>query len=394
MDDIEKFTRDFPQICFKKRWQITDDVRYRLGECDAIVQALQFLPLSPDVRQEMLKVSLIKGAMATTAIEGNTLSESEVRAIQEGRSTIPQSRKYLEQEVKNVLDALNEIMKEVVENHAISPVTPDLIRSFNAHVGKDLGEAFESVPGEFRSGEVVVGAYRPPDHRAVKWFVSKMCSWLQKEFSYEKETRPDFSVGVIEAIVAHVYLVWIHPFGDGNGRTARLLEFYLLLRSGIPNTCAHILSNHYNNTRSEYYRQLSAAGKTCELTDFIKYAVNGLYDGLVDMLRLAQSHQIRSCWRNFVYDRVNSESLNQKVGKRYAKLLSSMDVFRSYTREELARLTPEVAAVYAQITPGTINRDIRALKDLGLVLETAEGDFMADTHELVDSLPRSRSFDA
>jgi len=41
----------------------------------------------------------------------------------------------------------------------------------------------------------------------------------------------------------------IHPFGDSNGRTARLIEFYILLRAGLPDMVSHILSNHYNDTR-------------------------------------------------------------------------------------------------------------------------------------------------
>jgi len=226
MFDFQKHLQKFPQICFQKRWEISPNTMFQLGQCEAIVESLRFLPLSPQVRAEMLRVSLVKGAMATTAIEGNTLSEEEVRLIQEGKSTIAPSRKYLEQEVKNVLDALNTILTDVVERNAISSVTPEMIKAFNKFVGRDLGDAFESVPGQFREHEVVVGAYRPPDHRDVVPLVGMMCDWLRKEFGFAEESSPDFYTGVIEAIVAHVYLVWIHPFGDGNGRSARLLEFY------------------------------------------------------------------------------------------------------------------------------------------------------------------------
>lgn len=390
--DIKKFMRDYPHICFEERWKIEPSTNYKLGECDAIVQALRYLPLSPEIRHEMLKVSLIKGAMATTAIEGNTLTEAEVKAIQEGHSNIPQSRKYLEQEVRNVLDALNMIRREVVDNHSISPVTVDLIRNFNRQVGKELGDAFESIPGEFRPCEVVVGAYRPPDHRAVKELMARMCEWLKRTFAFEKEVRPSFANGVIEAIVAHVYLVWIHPFGDGNGRTARLLEFYLLLRSGIPDTCAHILSNFYNETRSEYYRQLSNAGKSCDLTAFISYATQGLYDGLRDMLAITQQYQLSSAWRNYVYDQINGKDLTQNVSKRYAKLLVSMDVMKTYTKDQLLGINPEVAAIYAKITPGTIVRDLRTLSSMGLVNDSGDGKYCANVLELTGSLPKEREF--
>ena len=391
-ENFEKFMRDYPQICFKRSWHVNEDIMYVAGACEAIVQAVRYLPLSPEVRSEMLKVSLIKGAMATTAIEGNTLTESEIRAIHEGRSNIPQSRKYLEQEVRNVLDALNGILNQVVNQHAIVSISPDLIRSFNNQVGRDLGTAFESVPGEFRTCEVVVGAYRPPDHRVVKELVTRMCDWLKREFGFEKETRPSFLNGIVEAIVAHVYLVWIHPFCDGNGRTARLLEFYLLLRAGIPNICAHVLSNYYNNTRSEYYRQLSNAGKTCDLTEFVRYAFLGLRDGLMEILEIAQRHQIASAWRNYVYDRIHAESYSQNVSNRYAKLLVGMDVFATYSKDQLQMLSPEIAALYGKITAGTIMRDLKALKGLNLVEESEPGVYSANIRNLLDRLPRERSF--
>ena len=394
MEEIfEKIMRSFPHICFRRTWQVEDDVMYMAGECDAIVRAVRYLPLSPDVRQEMLRVSLVKGAMATTAIEGNTLSEAEVRAIQEGRSEIPKSRKYLEQEVKNVLDALNGILEQVVKHHAIVPITSDLIRSFNQQVGRDLGENFESIPGEFRMCEVVVGTYRPPDHRVVKELVARMCEWLKREFGYEKEARPSFLNGIVEAIVAHVYLVWIHPFCDGNGRMARLLEFYLLLRSGIPNTCAHILANHYNNTRSEYYRQLSNAGKTCDLTGFIRYAIAGLRDGLEEILTAAQRYQVASAWRNYLYDRIHAENYSQNVSKRYTKLLAGMDVFTTYSKDQLLVLTPEVAAIYGKVTPGTIVRDLKVLVGHNLVKEVESGGYRANISDLIENLPKVRSFD-
>lgn len=392
MDDMEKYLKNFSHISFRKSWEIPGNVQYVLGACEATVNALRYLPLSPKTREKMLEVSLIKGAMATTAIEGNTLTEEEVRAIHEGRLALPQSRKYLEQEVKNVLEALNKIYDEVVKNHRISPVTTDLIRSFNQSIGKDLGDAFESVPGEFRPCEVVVGSYRAPDHRAVSWLMDRMCDWLHREFGYSRETRPSFAEGVVEAIVAHVYLVWIHPFCDGNGRTARLLEFYLLLRCGLPDICAHILSNHYNETRSEYYRRLSAAGKSGDLTEFIAYAAQGLLDGLAEVLMVAQRHQIESCWRNYVYDKLDEQGFSRNVRKRYAKLLTEIDVFNTYTRDELSRVTTDIAAVYARVAPGTILRDVRALVALGLLRVDGDGRYSAETRPIIEQLPRSRTF--
>lgn len=392
MFDFQKHLQKFPQICFQKRWEIAPNTMFQLGQCKAIVESLRFLPLSPQVRSDMLKVSFVKGAMATTAIEGNTLSEEEVRLIQEGKSTIAPSRKYLEQEVKNVLDALNIILSDVVERDAIASITPDMIKMFNRHVGHDLGDAFDSVPGQFRELEVFVGAYRPPDHRDVGPLVGMMCDWLRREFGFSVDSEPDFYSGVIEAIVAHVYLVWIHPFGDGNGRSARLLEFYLLLRCGLPDICSHILSNHYNNTRTEYYRQLGNAGKKRDLTEFIAYAVQGLLDGLREMLSAAQTHQLKSYWKNYVHAELEAMRILKPVRKRCAVLLTELGLFKEYQLGELVVATPAIATAYPLSTPRTLSRDVKMLVQKNLLVISEDGRYRINTDVLFDRLPRCRRY--
>ena len=80
----------------------------------------------------------------------------------------------------------------------------------------------------------------------------------------------------MKAVVAHLYIAWIHPFGDGNGRTARLLELQILLGAGFPVPTCQLLSNHYNQTRTEYYRELDLASHRRSPTEFLVYALEGL----------------------------------------------------------------------------------------------------------------------
>jgi hypothetical protein len=62
-------------ISFRKEWEITPECAYMLGECDLYVNALSDVPLKPEHRDQLHRVSLIKGAQATTSIEGNTLND-------------------------------------------------------------------------------------------------------------------------------------------------------------------------------------------------------------------------------------------------------------------------------------------------------------------------------
>ena len=135
----------------------------------------------------------------------------------------------------------------------------------------------------------------------------RFCEWMKETFRYE-EGQQSFSEQVLQAIVAHVYLAMIHPFGDGNGRTARLIEFYILLRAGLPDIASHILSNHYNDTRQEYYRQLDLCVRERDLSGFIRYAVLGFRDGLKSVLDIVQ--------RNLLESRGISSSMTPSTARR------------------------------------------------------------------------------
>ena len=98
-----------PWISFKANLaDITFKTWILLGEARSKCEHLSMVPLKPAFARELHQVALIKGALATTAIEGNTLSEDEVRRHIEGTLKLPPSREYLAVEVDNVMKALND----------------------------------------------------------------------------------------------------------------------------------------------------------------------------------------------------------------------------------------------------------------------------------------------
>jgi Fic family protein len=356
----------YDHLLFKKHWRISQEIAYQLGQCHAIVEAISETPLSPERHQELLGVSLVRGALATTAIEGNTLTQSEVEQVLEGRP-LPKSREYQEIEVRNVLEAMNTLRGEVL-NDQWSLITPEFIKRLHGMIGKELGDHFDGIPGRFRQDERDVGRYRCPPYRDVPQLVQRLTTWLQKEFHFDSGGQ-SFLDAVIQAIVTHVYLEWIHPFGDGNGRTGRLLEFYILMRGGNPDIGSHILSNYYNITRPEYYRQLDRARFTEDLSDFIRYAVQGLGDGLMGTLKIVQEGVFETAWRGYVYDKFADKAFYKKsVFKRRRRLMLSIPLNEWMARDRLIVLTPELARNYADKSPLVLARDIKILKEMGLLL--------------------------
>lgn len=354
-------------ISFKKEWEIDQDCAYMLGECDAYVKALTDIPLRPERREMLLKLSLIKGAQATTAIEGNTLSQEEIEKLGQGWK-LPPSKAYLETEVKNILDAFNHLLSEIILKNNSRFITPHLIREFHRMIGQNLGDHFDAIPGKFREDNRVVGQYLAPDHRHVPKLIDQLCNWVIKEFHYDD--GQNFYTSVIQAIITHVYIEWIHPFGDGNGRTGRLLEFYILLRAGLPSIVSHILSNFYNMTRSEYYRQLDVARKKRDLSCFIKYAIQGFRDGLKENLSIIQEGQFIIFWHYFIYETFADYKYTKRDAfRRKRELILSMPINKEFDVDQLIEITPGIAKRYATVNRTTILRDLKELQDLNLLVK-------------------------
>ncbi len=388
MSDVSELLNRYPHMPFGKHWELTPRVHYQLGQCDAIISAIREMPLRPEYHTRLLNVSLIKGAQATTAIEGNTLTEAEVEKVAEGGS-LPPSKEYQAREVRNILDAMNMLLQEVAVDGKAPLISAELIKRFHHHVGKELGEHFDAIPGQLRQDERVVGPYKCPRHQDVPVLVDRLCNWLQQEFAFGSGQQP-FADAVIQAIVTHVYIEWIHPFGDGNGRTGRLLEFFILLRAGNPDIASHILSNFYNLTRAEYYRQLDKANRGKDLSSFIAYAVQGYRDGLLESLRTIQASQFEMAWRTLVHDRFAEQRYRKKnVFKRRRDLVLNMPLNKDMSADEFLLLTPQLAREYSALSERTLLRDLAVLREMDLVSEHA-GRFRANTSLLRQQMATRR----
>ena len=336
-----------------------------LGQCEAYIEAIKNTPILPAYYQKLMQLSLRKGVQATTAIEGNTLTEEEIQAIIDGEK-LPPSKEYQAKEIKNMVDACNKLFKEVVIDKNVNTISEQLLCDFHKMVGKDLGEYFSAIPGRFRTLNVTVGNYRCPDYMDVEMLVKNFCQWIQEEFRYKNQ---NFSNIIIQAIVSHLYIEIIHPFGDGNGRTGRLVEFYILLRGGLPNIASHILSNHYNETREEYYHYLKSATKKRDLTDFIHYALLGLRDGLFQTLKQVQKGQLEITWKKMIYDKF--DEINGKYRKdikdRLKRLILGLDMYEVVIPNDIAK------KYYDNVSLQMIKSDIKKLIELDLLKTTENG---------------------
>ena len=366
-----EYLKTHPWITFQLKLP-ADDHRFwlRLGEVASKCEHLAGVPLRPDIAKELHKIFLAKGVLATTAIEGNTLSEEQVRQQIEGTLRLPKSQQYLQQEVQNILDVCNEEVRRQLESGPDSrpALSPELIKEYNAAVLKALDVNDDVVPGKVRTHSVIIGnVYRGAPAADCEHLLKRLCTWLNSPEFDAPDDELRIPLALVKAIIAHVYLAWIHPFGDGNGRTARLIEFHLLFASGVPLPASHLLSDHYNQTRSEYYRQLTMASRSGgDLLPFIRYATQGFLDGLRNQIDLIREQQLTVAWENYVHERFRGLKTSP-TQKRRRDLVLEMSKHDWLEVSKLELLIPRLARDYATAGDRMLQRDLNAISKMGLV---------------------------
>lgn len=334
-----------------------------LGEAASKSAHVAGVPLTPSVADEMNVLYLAKGAAATTAIEGNTLSEAEAEQIVRGQLKLPPSQQYLADEIENVVEAVNIIIRRVYADDERA-VTVDLLKTLNAAILSKLEVDSDTIPGEIRTHKVMVGPYRCAPPEDCEYLLERMCETLNA-FPRPKGYEKQFSI--IKAIFAHLYFVWIHPFGDGNGRTARLLELYILLGAGFPQPTGHLLSNYYNRTRPRYYAMLNNAVSGQQgVIDFISYSVTGLIEGLREQVDFIRNQQWAVSWLSYVHEQFHNHNGPTDVRRRHL-VIALTQIGKAVPISTIPKLTPETATEYHGKTLKTVNRDVNALVELGLV---------------------------
>lgn len=384
-----EYERTHPWISFQMDLRAFPyDLWLLLGEVRSKIEHLAGVPLRPQTAREMHLVYLAKGIQGTTAIEGNTLTEGQVKDILQGQLKLPPSKEYLQREVSNIQAALSLVWDKIEAGEA--SVAVDGVKHFNELVLDSLSLADGIVPGRVRGYSVGVMDYRGAPAQDCEYLLSRLMHWLS-EIDESLQQSLGLASAILRAIVGHLYLAWIHPFGDGNGRTARLLEFAILSQAGVPTPACHLLSNHYNQTRNEYYRQLSYASKSGgDITRFLVYATQGLVDGLREQIARVREQQLDVTWRNFVWEAFKSHSSPTKHRCRDLVLdLSRKEA--PVPKRELTKISVKVATAYANKTAKTLSRDINTLKKMGLIEVIPGAGVRAKTETILAFLPRRAS---
>ena len=354
-------------------WEVNFDLRLVTGaqnivedlaKIHALSSVIRGIPIPPLVQQRLDRLNIMRAVRGTTGIEGTELSEEEVSQIVDSPidiAVLGPDREREEQETRNA-NALMQFVGEYIKNHPDAPLTEPLLLQFHEILTAGINYEYNE-PGRYRSHAVNVGPYRPPSTREeVRDLMTAFFTWFNTGI-------PSTWDPVLKAIIAHFYVVSIHPFGDGNGRTSRAVESFLLYKAGVNVRGYYSLANYYYQHRDEYIYHLNDIQMRggSDLTPFASFALKGLVQELEavhnEVLDEVRVLAFRDYARRTLAD---VGKLGNPAGQRQLQLLTEL-ASRPVSVKALRSGSDPLARLYRGVTPKTLARDLNYLKEQNLV---------------------------
>jgi Fic family protein len=260
---------------FRPIYRITPRISKDLMEIEAVRQAVIELPFDVEMLRSLRETARLLTTHYSTQIEGNRLTQAEVAEAVAG-SRAP-GRERDEEEVRNYYQALEHVEQLAESNRTLSEASVQQIHGLAFH-GK-------SVPTPYRDGQNVIRdsgtgglVYMPPEAPDVGPLMADLIAWINASLESQELPAP------IVAGLAHYQFATIHPYYDGNGRTARLLTTLVLHQSGFGLKGIYSLEEHYARDLGAYYDALAVGdshnyymGRAgADVTRFLEYFCRGM----------------------------------------------------------------------------------------------------------------------
>jgi len=211
--------------------------------------------------------------------------------IEGNRTTVSE---YVEQKLEHQersSDRFSEIanvegaMKYIEENvDTGSKISQHFIRELHHLAVDNLSEEGDKTPGAYRAGpvEIAKSNHKPPEHALVQGYMDELVDFINQE--------DDEKYDLIKTAIAHHRFVWVHPFGNGNGRVVRLLTYALLIKYGFRVKEGQLINPTavFCNDREKYYEMLALADKGTEETtlQWCEYVLSGILDEISKVNKL------------------------------------------------------------------------------------------------------------
>ena len=340
-----------------------------LLEAKILYETVRDLPILPELSAQIEAELIRRSIFGTAALEGNPLTEERVGQII-SEPAKEQKMERAEKEIRNLKVAYDSFIRKWDVSDSVFKLEKDHITKIHSIVTHDI-EYENNVPGQYRNHLVKVGdaehggVYAPPKMLAdIEKLMREFIQWINNEEILNLDP-------VIRAALAHYHFGLIHPFGDGNGRTARLIEALLMRLAGMKYVPI-MLSNFYYKNMDEYFLAFSNARKSEEhdVTPFVGFVLKGVVGSLNEI-----KERIIFFIRKFALrDYYAFLRTGKRITQRQHDLLSiALDGLTPFTLGDLFIVSP-FNVLYRNISERTVRRDLKKLSDAQL-LYVAEGKY-------------------
>ncbi|HSX37782.1 MAG TPA: Fic family protein [Chlamydiales bacterium] len=293
-------------------------------------EKVNYLPMTPSVLASLRETARLYTTHYSTMIEGNRLEPEQIEQILKLDGHFP-GRKREENEIKGYYAALQQIEHWAVRK---VPITENLIQTIHALV---MGAGRTKVkPTPYREGQNVIRdnrtkaiVYMPPEAKDVPELMKGVVEWIAKN---------QHIPGPIVAGIAHYQFATIHPYFDGNGRTARLLTTLILHLAGYDLKGLYSLEEYYATNLADYYDAISIGpshnyylGRAdSDITKWIKYFIEGMavsFENVLERMNVAE--------RGGEKDKAD---LLRKLDPKQRKALELFSLFDVVTSHQIGKL--------------------------------------------------------
>jgi len=274
---------------FAPNFRITGPVAKALMGIEADRQFVAVLPLTAPMLDALRRTARLLSTHFSTQIEGNRLSPSQVAAVVEGEGNFP-GRERDEAEVRNYFAALQHVEQL---GRGAGPLTEKEVRTIHGLVmtGKRRATPYRTAQNVIRDSRTGRTVYMPPEAADVPALMDELVKWVNATLTAGELPVP------VAAALAHYQFATVHPYLDGNGRTARLLTNLILHRNGYGLNGIYSLEEYYAANLDGYYAGL-AVGESHnyyfgraegDVTPFVAYFCVGMAEAFASVRARAEN---------------------------------------------------------------------------------------------------------
>lgn len=362
-DLIEEFEETLLE---KSKVPLCMDFINTMQEIQSIDQFIKDSPSFPGSTDKIVRGELVSAIGATLAIEGTTLEREEIEESLR-KASLKEKLERKEQEAENSRKVYSFIIELVNDYSADFAYEEKMIKQIHKYFTEGMNY-LSNTPGEYRGDfAVTFGDPRKTSlcrNRAeVNAAMTNFISWLNQTGSGILSSNI-----IVKAIMAHYYLTEIHPFSDGNGRTARALEALTLYVNGTNNYCFWSLANFWSTHKDKYLIHLGNIRATCNPWDFVLWGMKGYLDEIKRIRSMVLKKVKQLMLMDYAkYLLANKKNETIKINHRIVALLNLLVGTDSLPLEKL-QASPEMKALYTNVSSTTRYRDLKKMLEIGLIV--------------------------